>query len=369
MNRTAAMATLVTAAFAAQASAVDFFHLGTIDYAALGAQAPGSVAIEGNTLYTGGLFGGGVLTTVTDIFGTPTVSNTAGSAALAGNGFVSIDTGPEYVVAATNNAGGGLDNVEIFDKSGNLVSALTEADFGFSRVDGVAYDPGDAAGGGAGWVVLTRGGSRTLFDLSNPAAPALLDNSASLWNPDAGSGYRDIDIADNGDLYVINDEGLSRGTRVGPHNFQTLGGGAGTQQIWDKELTFQSAVNTAALYDFNGDGNNYLILSQRFSGFSGGPVATDNMFVIDADVDNSVPKYAGVANPADFMTGDGSAQFVFAAAGNTIYDFSYDEANKVLAIADNQNGLVYLFGGTAVPAPASASLIALGLLGLARRGS
>ncbi len=342
---------------ASPAFAINFYNIATVDTLTLGIDQPGSVAWNGSDLYVGSLFGSGQIRKISNPLTAPAVTATFG-APVAGNGYVSLDVGNGYVVGASNNSGVN-DVVRTFDLNGNLLSQNTgggliqSSGSPFNRIDGASADPGWVGGGGGGaGVSLTffGGGRRNLYSQNNLTAP--LNQGVIIQAPSpVSNGWRDSNYDDaTGNLYMRATQGISRYIRTGDNSFSAA------QVIATFPDGTNSAINVDFLPNFDGSGTDVAIANFR----SAPDTFASQIVLFDANASN-------VAVPGVFLNADGSAPFVAADSTNGIYDFSYDAVSRILALSDHQNGKIYFFQGTAIPEPASLSLLALGGLALLRR--
>jgi hypothetical protein len=330
-------------------AAVDFYNVATLDTGpnGLGTISPGSVAFNGTDLYLGHLFSSASVTRIGTPLTSPMVMGTFGGPA-AGNGFVSLDVGSNYVVAASNNTGA-ADVVQTFDLNGNLLSQNTGGGLGFGRIDGAAADPGWVAGGGGGaGVSLTYfgGGRRNLYSPND--LTTLVDNSMIIFGPaPISNGWRDGNYDDaTGNLFMRATQGITRYDRTGDHTF------SGPQVVAVFDDGFNSAINVDFLPNWGG--MNLAIANWRNA--PAGNAFTDQVVVYDAD-QTQVPVVA------DFKMLDGTP-FMAPDSDNGIYDFSYDAGTGLLAVSDHFNDKVYFF--SPIPEPATMLVLLLGV-GLMRR--
>lgn len=362
-----ALALVAVALLASTAwAAIDFYNVATVDTGpnGLGLARPGSVAFNGTDLFVGGAFSGNCVTKIANPLTAPSVALQFGGPTV-GNGFVSLDTYGNMVVAATNN-GGVNDIVQTFDLLGNPIGAATggtllKADSNpMNRIDGAAIDPGwlGGDGSGAGIHVAAYGvGTRQVFD---PTTFANLNGGFTTWNSTLGSGNRDV-VYDktNGDLYLRTLNGVGRAQRVGANNFVKFSDGTtGVDAVIALSDGTNSAINVEYLPEFNGAGSTSAVIANFRTG--------TNPFEIGIQI-------ADVAGTnlfltANWLNADGTGPFadLGTGVGGTVndewYDFSYDPTTKLLAISAYAQEKVYIFSGVAVPEPAS--LLLLGLAGL-----
>jgi len=366
MTSAAALTAIATMAPADRAAATDFFLTEQINLAAEGFGTVHSIAFDGTNLYTGDAFvSSSPITPILDVFGTQTVGTSFGSA-VTGNGVTNMDI-DNGVLSALSTNGSSSDLLQVFnvDGSGNATtttgSPFSPSDFGQSRLDASAIDPGNVngvgggtVGGGSGVGALTFG-SGTLRKV-DPVTGSVTTSGPSLFNGDTSSGFRGIDFDEStGDVYFRTVNGVGVGVRSGDNGFQTLTGAAGTQQIFDYTNSFDTLLNIAHLGDWDGTGQNIVIFNNRqASSFSFDDVIT----VIEQD---------GTVVSAEFKNLDGTpfSQVIQTQTQNGAFDFSYDPNSGILAVADSANGMAYFF--SPVPEPGSLALLGLGGLALIAR--
>jgi hypothetical protein len=348
---------------------VNLYNVATIDTGpdglAIGVK-PGSVAFNGTDLYVGSLFGGATITKISNPLASPAIAGTFGNGPTTAttNGFVNLDVYGNRIVAGTNNGGADPDLIQVFDLSGNLI-VQNDSDTdptNYGRFDGVALDPGYIAGGGGGagvHIAYFGGGNRYLHDTDTLA---LLNNAFSLWNPDHGStGFRDVVYnKTNGDLYMRTVAGIIRGQRVGDNDFvKFTDGTAGMDNVVKISDGFSSAINVEFMDNVDG-------MDLVFGNWRGSPVDTfaGQNFAFDA---SATTTSLGGAVAVNWLNADGSGPFDYldAASGSGIFDYSYDPATGLLAISDFDGEKVYFF--SRVPEPASLLLIGLAGLMIRRR--
>lgn len=354
-----AAASCLLLATATSSHAVLLQRVAELDGFELGTGNPGSVAAYGDTVYVGSLFAGGTITKIDDPLGAPVATGVGPVDMIpvppsplvpTTNGFVSLSTDGQTVVAATNNGGGDPDFLEAYNfATGAQLFSTDSATLGVigssnaDRFDGAAVDPVS----GNIWI--------TAFGITG-AQPVIIDPSGAAVAPPASptnlfvaginSGFRDISF-DNatGDIYVRTVDGVSAGERVGPFDLaQPDGGGAGVDPVFALNDGFNSAINVEYLpASFTGADPlviaNFRNLPNTFA---------EQVLVVAADGSGQVP--------ATFLDIDGSA-FTPDSAGSGIYDFSFDPVNSLLYVADFSEGVVHVF--TVVPEPSSFALLAL----------
>lgn len=318
---------------------------------------PGSIAAHGDRLYVGTINGAASqITQVNNPLTIPTIGGTlAGSLTPAGNGYVSLDTDGTTVVAATNNSGG-ADLLQVFDVlTGDLRYEANPADIpgaARTRIDGAAIDPLT----GNVWVTAFGGGFPNVLD--SASLTDLSDNPSNLFSGSpSGTGWRDINFGENGNLYLRATNGVVAGDRVGTSDdfttLNSLGATAGLTQIVGQgnvnlQDSFQSAINIELL-PASFTGTEDLIISNTRVGAPLSTPFADQVLAFDADAgfDGSNPfsiDPVGVAVPINFVEADGSTPFTTAGSTNGIYDFSFDPVNEVLYVSDSDNGFIYAFG-------------------------
>ncbi|MBN2445984.1 MAG: PEP-CTERM sorting domain-containing protein [Phycisphaerae bacterium] len=352
-----ALVLFATLVLATSAFAVDLYNVATVDTGANGlaiGTRPASVAFNGADLFVGGSFAGQGITKIANPLTSPSIALQFGGPTV-GNGFMSLDADGSMVVAATNNAGA-ADIAQTFDLNGNPIGATTGA-LTNGRIDGAAIDPGFVGGGGGGAGVHIGGfgtGYRKLYD---PGLTTLIDGTALTWQPDLGSGTRDIAYdKTNGDMYMRYVNGVGRGTRVGDHNFARLDtGGAGMQPIVTIPDGLNSAINVGFLPQFNVGGIDVVMMNFRNATFE------NSIQLFDASGLN-------VLETANFLNADGSGAFAgLGTGGSGWYDFSYDASTGLLAVSDWTEEKIYFFAGAAIPEPTSLLLFGIAAFCLRRR--
>lgn len=360
------LSVVLTAALASTAMAVsgpEFYLQACVDTNALGVAGPGSVAYNGTDLYVGQLFNSTAgIHRIGAPLGTPSVLNSFGGS-VAGNGWVNLDVGSNYVVGASNNSGAN-DVLRTFSLDGAAqLGSKIPGDIGRTRFDGAAADPGWVSNGGAGaGVSLTSFGSgfrnQRSVDLNTE-----LDNAFSIFVTNWGTGTRDIAYDEaTGNMFIRMVNGVVRGNRSGPQNFvkldNTTAGLEGIVFLPNVTPFPQSAINVDFLPDWNGE--DMVVLNDRFD--ASNPLNPAPTFA------NRVKFYrAGALNDQvtpSFLNLDGTP-FVAADSSSGIYDFSYDASSGLLAMSDFTNSKVYFFART--PEPASLALLALAGLLIRRR--
>lgn len=360
-----------------QSTSVDFFNVATFSLVGSGPTGSvgtsSSVAFDGQNLFLGGSGPGATrLTSILDIFGSATVGTPFG-ATVSGNGITNLDIDNGVLVGISTNAGGN-DLLQGFNVStpGSPTAnyaPVSPADLNDSRFDGVAIDPGQAGGGAAAGggvaTVLFGSGNRALSD---PSTGALINDNVSLFNGAGGSGFRDLDFDEaTGDVYARTVNGIQVGVRSAPGGFQTLTGGAGTQQVISDPSGFAVGLNIAHLGDFAGEGSDNLVIFNDLSDeIDPAGTAGDSSFAAI-----NLIQQDGTAVAANFLSGDGTttfAEIIQTATQSGVLDFSYDVESGQLAILDVANSVVYVFDSVAIPEPTSLALLGLGGMAmLARR--
>lgn len=355
MRKAALLLTL--AALVAPALAVDFYNVATIDTNALGIANPGSVAYAGGDLYVARLFAGtDTIFRLTSPLSSPAVGGQFGGA-VTGNGWVNLTLGANYVAAGSNNAGA-ADALRAFNLDGTLINSKVPADYGRTRFDGAAADPGWNGGQGAG-VSVTGYGVGTRLQVSSDLN-TVLDNAFNIFVPNWGTGCRDISYdRTSGDMYIRMVNGVVRGKRVAPQSFTKLDGTtAGLEGIVflpNIQPFPQSAINVEALP--NWDGMNLVVLNDRVLAAGVQPTFANRVKVFSADTlqQQITPNWLNL---------DGTP-FNPGLSDSGIYDFSYDPSTGLLVVSDYTLNSVYFFART--PEPTSLMLLGFGGLALIRR--
>jgi hypothetical protein len=343
-----------------EAQALNLRLVAQLDTAALNAGVPGSVAAYGNTVYIGGLFGGGQLHRIVNPLTAPTNANTFGGGGLPGNGYVSLSTDGVTLLAATDQ-GGASDLAQSYSfgtdtLNWSRVAGPSQLNTQGATIDGGAVDPV------TGRVMLTCFGcdAQNFYNQSTGAA-VTVPGANILFYPGVGTGWKDVDYDKaTGDIYLRAWGGIARGKRIGDGQFQTLEGGAGVQTIVDIDDNFYSAINVA-------------YLPPSFAGPGGAVIANfrdaPNTFAGQVKLFSATPPSAGgtatdTPVTTTFTLADGVTPFTTVAASSGIYDFSYDPVNNLLYVSDFSSSQVHVFAG--IPEPTSAVILAA-LAGLAPR--
>ncbi|MGL4514999.1 MAG: PEP-CTERM sorting domain-containing protein [Lacipirellulaceae bacterium] len=343
------VAVVAAMALASPSNAFNLRLVAQLDTAALQAGVPGSVAAHGNTVYIGGLFGGGQLHRIVNPLTTPTKVNTFGGGSLPGNGYVTLSTDGVTLLAATDNAD--FPNSGVGDLAQSYAFGTDTLNWSQTSVPAQLNTQANTIDGGAvdpvtGRVMLTCFGCDTQnFYDQNSGASVEVPGANILFYPGVGTGWKDVDYDEaTGDVYLRAWGGVARGTRVGDGQFQTLEGNTGIQTIVDSaDDNFVSAINVAHLpAQFAGPGGAVII------NLRGAP----NTFFDQVKVFSATPPSAdGTATDTPiavtFTGADGVTPFNTAAAGSGIYDFSYDPINNLLYVSDFSTSQVHVFESSA----------------------
>ncbi|MEM8864247.1 MAG: PEP-CTERM sorting domain-containing protein, partial [Planctomycetota bacterium] len=298
-----------------------------------------------------------------DPLGTPINGGTlgpGGPAAGSTNGFVNLSTDGTTLVAATNNGGADADVIQAFGvATGSLNFATDSAALNApimgagNRFDGAAIDPL------TGNIFVTAFGSGLPVVLDPVTGANITDSPSGFFTSAAGTGFRDITFAPNGDIYIRATNGIAGGTRnldpgqTGDDDFTTfesLGATAGLSGIAGNggivQDNFQSAINIEFLpASFTGT-EDLVITNLRTTGSD---VFADQVVALDANagfdgVDPFSLNDAGVPVAINFLAADGFSPFTTPDSTSGVYDFSFDPINEALFISDLSNGVIYIFG-------------------------
>ena len=165
---------------------------------------------------------------------------------------------------------------------------------------------------------------------------------------------RDFDYASNGDLYARVNNYVVRANRTDASDYSTTP----TTLFTPSTAANNVGENIAVVEGYSGN-SLFAIYNDH------GSNATGQAFTSVVDAVNA----SGASVALSFLTADGTAASSIAAStGTAYYDFSYDPTSQTLALLDESNNQLYIFGATPTPEPVSISaLTSAGLLLLRRR--
>jgi len=331
---------------------------------------PIAVAWNGSRLWVAGYNGTGAAgsTSIIEItnatqqgFVSPTYSNPFGTINSVPNsrGYTGLAISGTILGASLDLGANSPDGIQAFstynEKLWNLsASGTNAANVGTTRgMAGPAFDPGfqgnPAQGSGLAWVTQTQGrrflndsvSGSTIYTVSGATAPAgsqpgmIIASTQTTWR----------DIAFNpatGDLYARRDGNVTQSIRTGSN---ALGTSTPTNLFTAASVTNNFGTNLAYLNAVNhGTTGDFLLFNDRTSTASGQ--------ALESVVKLITTSGSSVGLTWSFLSGSTPA------AGNALYDFSWDSGSQTFALMDFSNMSVSIFAGpNPVPPPSPKSLV------------
>ena len=360
------LACVVLAAAATSASAVSFYQKAVVDLtpvtSGVNANDIGSnasaVAWDGTNAYLAGFNNGATardtaLVTVSTVLTTPTFSSRYGLISLTpsgGRGYIGLDYKAGVGVANVFDSGSAA-TVGEFTTAGTQV--FTPVTLAARPPAGPNFDP--FPGSNRLSYIYQNSGLVRNVDVTTGASTGQTNTNLGT-TAGAGTLFRDIDYANNGDLFVRTNNQVARANRVDATTFSATG------TVLAALTTSNNIGQSVSVVEGYAANSLFAVYNDHASN------ATGQLFtnVVKA-VDGS-----GAAVPLSFLTTDGTGASALATSTSTaFYDFSYDASTQSLAVLDFTNRQLYIFSATpsaVAPEPTTlAALAGVALVALRRR--